>query len=150
MFHLSLLTLVLALTQLLAVLCAPIGFQTSLRGKVSPECNANQLLLQNDLASAQQSMDIVSQAVDTPEVQTVQLGITSAMQGLAQLARSSRIGLALDPDLSSYMMSNATLARTALDTITGVPDVVTAAELTAASYSLIDAIQNAGAVANTC
>jgi hypothetical protein len=107
--------------------------------QASPECYANQVLLKTDLNDAMQSMKTVAQALcvltlrprpvawltlawhsNTPEVETAENAITATMQNLAVIAGMARFGRELDQNYGSWMMNNASLARTMIDEIFGV------------------------------
>jgi len=149
MLRLNVFALALVFAQMFVVFAAPIS-QLALYKQVTTECNANQLMLEQDLATAQHSMDRVAAAFDTPAVQTVRAGISGAVRGLTTIARAAYAGQALDAAVGHDMLGSVARARDALDLLSGVPDAVTAAEITHVVYTLIDAVQLAGAVALTC
>ncbi|VDC05275.1 unnamed protein product [Peniophora sp. CBMAI 1063] len=149
-FNLNLFAFVLAFTQLLAIVAAPIDAGQINVYQTSEECFANQRILMDDLNNAAETMMRVYLRFDKPAVVNVMDNIGGAIKQLDSISRVARFGGKVDPQVTEDLVTLARNARAHLDEVNGVPDVKTAHEVTSAVWTMQDALSMAQAVAYAC
>jgi len=159
MFNFNFFTGILAIAQVFGpITAAPIRVSSITQPRViqarqtgsSAECMMERSGMTLNLAAAMNSMTTVQAAVNDTNVQDVQNGIMGAMISLTMLSGAMANSAMVPAYLPNAMVNNITMSLSSVDSIQGVPDATTAAEITAAQQQLQNAGQYAMMIISQC